>query len=139
MGSPVRVGLTFLEFDITDNADGHIVLEAMASVAPPRLAALHAEVAQVLRWAHAQFPGQCAPLDDGGEWDVDLHSQREWVQPELLRFDAAHGRLLVHVDGLERPDATTEGAAVVLRHTVTVAITGTAAFGEAFCAAFDLS
>jgi hypothetical protein len=134
----LRMALHFLDFDISDNADGPVLFEAMASVVPPRLADLHAEVAQVLRWAHEVFPGQCGPLDDGGEWDVDLHSQREWVQPELLRFDAVNGRLLVQVNGLDHPGAATAHAAVV-RHTVTVAITGTAAFGEAFCAAFDLT
>jgi hypothetical protein len=132
----VRVALHFLDFDISDNADGHVLLEAMASVAPPRLADLHAEVAHVLRWAHAQFPGQCGPLDDGGEWDVDLHSQREWVQPDRLRFDPLHGRLLVDV--LDPVDAA-DTRAVVARHTLTVALTGTAAFGDAFRAAFDLT
>jgi hypothetical protein len=132
----VRVVLHFLDFDISDNADGHVLLEAMASVAPSRLADLHAEVAQVLRWAHEVFPDQCGPLDEGGEWDVDLHSQREWVQPEPLRFDPLHGRLLVDVlDPKDAPDTR----ALVVRHTLTVALTGTAAFGDAFRAAFDLT
>lgn len=49
----------------------------MASVRPEQLAAVRAEVAQVLGWAHAAFPDQQAPLDEGGEWDMDLQEASE--------------------------------------------------------------
>ncbi|MDW5442391.1 hypothetical protein [Polaromonas sp. SM01] len=49
----------------------------MASVRPEQVAAVRAEIAQVLDWAHAAFPGQQAPLDEGGEWDVDLQEASE--------------------------------------------------------------
>lgn len=49
----------------------------MASVRPGQLAAVRAEIAQVLAWAHAAFPGLQAPLDEGGEWDFDLQEQQE--------------------------------------------------------------
>lgn len=71
----------FLEFDYSEDAQGVGVFDAMASVRSGQVAAARAEVAQVLDWAHAAFPGLRAALDEGGEWDFDLHEAQDQVSP----------------------------------------------------------
>lgn len=67
----------FLEFDYSEDAQGVGTFDAMASVRSGQVAAVRAEVAQVLDWAHGAFPGLRAPLDEGGEWDFNLQEQQE--------------------------------------------------------------
>jgi hypothetical protein len=69
--------LNFLDFDYSEDPQGGGTFDAMASVRPEQVTAVRAEIAQVLDWAHAAFPGQQAPLDEGGEWDVDLQEASE--------------------------------------------------------------
>ena len=64
--------LHYLEFDYSEDADGHGSFDAMASVMPAQLAALQAEVISVLAWAHREFEGRRGPLDEGAEWDLSL-------------------------------------------------------------------
>ena len=119
--------LDYLDFDVSDEADGSCSFDAMASVGPQQLAAVHAEIIDVLDWAHAAFAGQRAPLDDGGAWDFDLQSLQEWSVPETLTYDEASGSLHVHA-----------GAPGAPRHTVSLSIVGSADFCDAFRAQFDL-
>ena len=67
--------LRYLSFEPSDDADGVLTLEALAST-PLAAAAIHAavlaEVQQVLDWAWQQFPHSHGPLDDGHDWDHDL-------------------------------------------------------------------
>ena len=103
--------LNYLDFDYSEDEAGNGCFDAMAACAPERQPALHAEVQQVLDWAHEHFKGLCAPLEDGGQWDYDLLSQREH------EADSA---------------AFPEG-----RHVLTLSLSGTAGFCAAFRAAFN--
>lgn len=64
--------LQYLIFDFCDEESGQGSFEAMASVAAHHVAAVDAEVSRVLSWAEAAF-GAAAPLEQGGEWDYQLH------------------------------------------------------------------
>lgn len=113
--------LQYLDFDYSEDAHGHGSFEAMATVPEARLPALHAEIAQVLDWAFSAFPGQRAPLEDGGEWDYLLHGQQEWTAPESLDYDEVTRRF-----------SRQSGTAGAPRHTLTLSISGSAQFCEAF-------
>jgi hypothetical protein len=113
-------GLQYLDFDYSDTEDGAGTFEAMVSTGPERVPAVHAEIAAVLGWAHAAFPEARGPVEEGGEWDYDLHAVRETTAAEALDYDADSGNIAVRPGP---PDAP--------RHTVTLSIGG----GPAFCAA----
>jgi hypothetical protein len=119
--------LDYLDFDVSEEADGSGSFDAVASVGPSQRAAVHAEIVAVLDWAHAVFAGQRAPLEDGGAWDFDLQSLQEWSVAESLTYDAGSGQLDV------RP-----GTAGAPRHTVSLSIVGSADFCAAFRAAFAI-
>ena len=119
--------LDYLDFDVSEEADGSGGFDAVASVGPQQLPAVHAEIVAVLDWAHAAFAGQRAPLEDGGAWDFDLQSLQEWSLAETVTYDEGAGRLDV------RP-----GTAGAPRHTVSLSIVGSAGFCDAFRAQFDL-
>ena len=69
--------LHYLIFDATDNGEGLGSWEAMASVRAPQLPALQAEVQAVMAWAKTHSPGPRGPLDEGGVWDADQHTQTD--------------------------------------------------------------
>ena len=69
--------LRYLDFDYSEDDAGCGTWDAMASVWPAQRDALQAEVAQVLDWAHSEFPERHGPLDEGGEWDHDVQSVPE--------------------------------------------------------------
>jgi hypothetical protein len=71
--------LAYLDFDDSEDGQGCATLEAMACVPAPQVAAVQAEIQQVLDWAHAAFPGMQAALDEGGEWDFQVNQQVETV------------------------------------------------------------
>jgi hypothetical protein len=75
------MSLQFLEFDYSEDPAGGGTLDAMASVRPAQLAAVRADIAEVLNWAEATFPGQRGPLEDGGEWDADVQERVEATSP----------------------------------------------------------
>jgi hypothetical protein len=122
---PDLPALRFLDFEASDDGEGHLTLDAMASVRPEQRAALMGEVERVLAWARAEFPEGPAPLDEGGDWDLDLQASTERSTRERLHLDAATGRLV---------SAPAGGEAV--RHTLTLSIAATEAFGAAFRDAF---
>ncbi|MFT7722435.1 MAG: hypothetical protein QM788_06350 [Roseateles sp.] len=75
-----------LIFDLSDGSDGILTLEAMASTREAAHAAVMAEVAQLLAWAHAAFGGRQGPVEDGHAWDHELLVQHEaggWVTVTL--------------------------------------------------------
>lgn len=119
--------LRYLDFDYSEDYEGTGTFDAMAAVAPAQLPAVHAEVAQVLAWAHAQFPGTQGPADEGGDWDYDLAAVQEVATPLVLQFDSASGTIAVH--------AGTPGPA---RTTVTLSVSGGSAFCGALREAFGL-
>jgi hypothetical protein len=67
----------YLQFDLSDDADGVTTLEAVASTGPDRHAAVLAEAQQVLDWAWRQFPHSHGPVDAGHDWDHDLQLTTE--------------------------------------------------------------
>ena len=77
--------LRYLMFDASDDGEGNGSWEAMASVRAPQLPAVQAEVQHVLARAEAQSPGARGPLDEGGVWDADQHTQtdEEWTTVTL--------------------------------------------------------
>ncbi len=119
--------LQYLEFDYSEDTEGVCTFDAMASTSAQHVAAVHAEVAEVLAWAFDAFAGQRGPLEDGCTWDYDLQSQQEYSVSESLEFDPATGRVSVRAQAPGSP-----------RHTVTLSISGSPAFGLAFRDQFDL-
>ncbi|WP_395055835.1 hypothetical protein [Polaromonas sp.] len=75
------MSLQFLDFEYSEDSQGGGSFDAMASVRPAQLDAVRADIAEVLRWADTAFAGQCAPRDEGGEWDVDLQEQSDGASP----------------------------------------------------------
>jgi len=119
--------LKYLDFDYSEDADGTGTFDAMASVSPAQIAALHGEIAQLLSWAHAQFPDSCGPQEDGGQWQYDLQGVQEVSSPLALSFDAGSSRLTSVV-----------GTASAPRTTITLSISGSADFCEALRQAFGV-
>jgi hypothetical protein len=118
--------LHYLDFDYTEDEHGHGSFDAMAAAAPAQLAALQAEIAHVLDWAHERF-GEPLPLDEGGEWDRELQGVREVA----TTLDVRH-----------RPGAGLElaaGATGEARTTLSLTLTGSPAFCDAFRASFGLA
>jgi hypothetical protein len=115
------MNLVHLDFDSSEDAQGAGTFDAMAAATPAQLAALQAEVVRVLDWAHREFPGEHGPLDEGGEWDYELQGVQEVPTTLDVAYDAAARTLEL------RP-----GAAGPARVTLSLTLTGTAAF----CAAF---
>jgi hypothetical protein len=121
------MSLHYLHFDLSENTEGIVTFDAMASVPPRHLSALHAEITRLLDWAHTTFPDGPAPTDEGAPWDYDLHATQERSVPDALHYDARTRRL-----------SSTPGGVETLRHTVTLSISGTDTFGAAFRAAFGV-
>ena len=69
--------LAILTVDVSDNDEGIVTIEALASTSAARHAAALAEAQQVLEWAWSAFPHTHGPADDGGEWDHDLQVASE--------------------------------------------------------------
>jgi hypothetical protein len=122
------MSLRYLHFDYAEGTDGTGSLEAMASVWPEQVQAAHGEVVQVLEWAHAEFPGRRGQLDEGFDWDYDLHGMQEMTAPEALHYDELAQQLRVEAGPPGKP-----------RHTLTLSLGGTAAFCEAFIQQFGLN
>ena len=120
--------LNYLEFDYSEDADGVGTFDALAATAPAHNAAVLAEVAAVLAWAHHAFEAQRAALDEGGEWDYDLQGWREFIAVDVLDFDEHSLKLSVQTQ-----------AAGAARHSVSLSITGTPGFCAAFGERFQLS
>ena len=102
----------------------------MASVPAARVPALAAEVEQVLAWAHRRFKGRRGPIEEGGDWDYDLQGLQEGACALHLDYvpgDGAASQLLAH-GSPELP----------ARYTVSLALSGGAAFGEALRQRFAL-
>eukprot|EP01038_Epipyxis_sp_PR26KG_P003795 gene3795-biopygen2831 len=121
------MSLHYLDFDHSEDAHGHGSFEAMASVPAARLASLQAEIAQVLDWAHASFPGQRAPQEEGGEWDYLLEAQRDWTAPETMAYDETLRRF-----------SSQPGEPGPPRHTLTLILSGSPQFCAAFRERFGL-
>jgi hypothetical protein len=121
------MSLRYLDFDFSEDAEGTGTFDAMACVGPAQVPAVHAEIARVLGWAHAEFAHACAPLEEGGAWHYDLQEIHETATPHALRFDPATGELSSEPESPGAP-----------RITLTLSISGGAAFCAALREAFEL-
>ena len=121
------MALNYLEFDVTEDGEGHGSFDALASVPLARWPALQAEVVTVLRWAHEAF-GTPGALDDGAQWDCELQGALEVATPLAVRYDAAAGQLSAQPAGAE-----------AARRTLSLTLSGSAAFCEALRQAFDIA
>lgn len=113
--------LRYLDFDFSEDTEGHGTFEAMASVTPAQVPSVHAEIAMVLAWAFDHSPEGHGPLSEGFTWDHDLQSQQDWSVHEFIEFDAALRQVV------SRPDLPG-----LPRHTLTLSVSG----DEGFCQAF---
>ena len=119
--------LNYLDFDYSEDADGTGTFDAMASASPAQLNPLHAEMAQVLQWAHTHFPDACGPLEEGGEWQYDLQGVQEVSTPLALDFDMHFGHI-----------SSEPGTPAPPRTTVTLSISGNSGFCAALRDAFGI-
>jgi hypothetical protein len=69
--------MRYLTFDLSDDGDAVMTLEALASTVADQHPAVLAEAQQVLDWAWRHFPHTHGPADDGMDWDHDLQVQVE--------------------------------------------------------------
>lgn len=118
--------LDWLDFDYTEDEHGHGSFDAMASASAAQLPALRSEIERVLQWAAREFPAAQGPLDEGGEWDIELQGVQEVPTP--LDVSLADGRL--HLQARAPGEA---------RVTLTVTLSGTPMFCAAFREAFGLA
>lgn len=119
--------LNYLDFEYSEDTEGVGTFDAMASVMPAQLPAVHAELELVLAWAVTAFGVAHGPADEGFAWDHDLQSQQEYTVNEHLAFDPGTGRVSVQPGHPGAP-----------RHTVTLSLSGDAAFCDAFRLRFEL-
>ncbi len=119
--------LQYLNFDYSEDTEGTATFEAMASVWPGQVAAMHAEIVAVLDWAHQAFAGLRGAPADGGQWDYDLHGVCEFTAPQQLRYDAITRHLSAQLEPPGPP-----------RHTVTLLLSASARFAASFSQAFEL-
>jgi hypothetical protein len=113
--------LDYLIFDFSDEETGCGSFDAMACVLAQRVPALLREVQLVLRWAHREFG---APSADG-DWDVELHGTTQAQLPWRLAYDPGSGEISFAEAG-DHPV------------TLTLTISGSRGFCEAFRAAFSI-
>lgn len=71
------MALQYLIFDASDDGEGNGSWDAVASVRATQLSAVQAEVQHVLVWAATNSPGPRGPLEEGGVWDADHHTQAD--------------------------------------------------------------
>jgi hypothetical protein len=118
--------LHYLDFDFSDEDTGRGSFDAMASVLPDRLPALLAEIAAVLDWATGAF-GPGGALEDEGEWDYEVQGIIEPGTPLKVTYDEGSG------------EVSLVPAAAAARTTLTVTLSSSPAFCEAFRERFEFS
>lgn len=118
--------LDYLIFDYSEDEEACATWDAMATVTTDRWPALQAEVLQVLHWAEQQFPRQRGALDEGATWDFDI-SLGDSTGRDL--------RAVVQGQPLALQHAALPATGTV---TLTLTLTGRAAFADALLQAFDL-
>ena len=117
--------LHYLDFDFSDEETGRGSFDAMASVLPDRAPALLAEIAGVLRWAVGAF-GAGGLSEDDGEWGYEVQGVIEPATALTVTYDEASGEVSLG------PAAGWE------RATLTLTLSGSPAFCEAFRDRFEL-
>lgn len=117
--------LHYLDFDFSDEDSGHGSFDAMASVLPERLPALLAEIAAVLGWATGVF-GTGSAGENESEWGYDVQGVVEPGTPLNVLYDEATGVV------------TLTPGSVTTRTTLTLTVSGSPAFCDAFRQRFGL-
>lgn len=121
--------LDYLDFEYSEDEHGVGTFDAMASVLPAQVPALHAELTRVLAWACDMFGQDHGPLDEGCDWDYELQLAEASAAQGRIGFEESTRSLWVHA---------VPGTAPLDRHTVTLTLSGTAAFCVALLDAFGL-
>jgi hypothetical protein len=116
--------LHYLDFDFSEDTDGHGVFDAMASVGPPCGRTCRTK-RPVLDWALDRFPNGPGPLEDGNDWQFELAASREWSADEGLSYNTSSRRF-----------SSQPSEARAVRHTLALTLSGSVAFCEALRAAF---
>jgi len=118
----VNPQLHYLDFDFSDEDSGRGSFDAMASVMPDRVPGLLAEIGVVLGWAVGAF-GPCGASGDEAEWGYELQGISEPGLPLKVVYD--------------RGVVTLTPAAGASRTTLTLTLSGSPAFCEAFRDRFE--
>ena len=116
--------LHYLDFDFSDEDTGRGSFDAMASVLPERLPALLGEIAAVLGWAIAAF-GPSGALEEEGEWGYELQGTIEPGTALKVAYDEASS------------EVTLSPAGATARTTLTLTLSGSPAFCDAFKESFE--
>jgi hypothetical protein len=130
--------LHFLDFDFQwlDEPADAASFDAMAVVSAVRLRELTEEIESVLAWAHATFPGTCAPLEEGGSWHCDIG----WIMTDhatgSAAFDIANSKLLDESSGIGLKDLAAAFKAVEVEIFIT--LVGGSAFTAALRERFNI-
>lgn len=119
------MALDYLDFDYSEDDEGTATWDALASVTAERLPALTTEVEQLLRWASRTFAGRRGPIEEGGDWDFDLHAQHDDGTAVSVRYDEATGHLQI-------------AAAPDRRTTLGLTLSASAAFSDALRSRFGI-
>ena len=99
------ITLRWLTLDTSDNDEGVVTIEALASTPAAQHAAALAEAQAMLAWAWRAFPHTHGPADEGGEWDHDLQVGAEGGRL-ACRHAHAHGHAGVRA-GARPPNSAT--------------------------------
>ena len=118
------MNLQLLDFDCTEDADGVVCWDALASPAAAHQAALLKEVSQVLSWACTVAPHGPGALEDGAPWDFDLQASQQGPAGASV---AAHIMWSLET-GLTVPNPL----GPTDRLELSLTLSGTAAFAQAF-------
>jgi len=83
--------LQYLDFDCSEDGEGVVCWDALAQPAVRHTTALLQEVTELLVWAHHSSTRRPGTLEDGADWDFDLHIhmasasiQAHWDTPKQM-------------------------------------------------------
>jgi hypothetical protein len=112
--------LRYLDFDLSEDTNGVVTFDAMATVDAVHWQTVLKEVSVVLAWCRC-FDGVQGSVDDGADWDASLQLSEEAVtRLEWCDWDRN-----------DKPSLSRQGAPR-LRYNVSLTLCGTARFAQAF-------
>ena len=112
--------LEFLEFDCSEDSEGVVCWDALAQPAARHTPALLHEVTQLLAWAHRFGPQAPGPIEDGADWDFDLH------------IHCGNAPITAHWNSADQTLALSPNPSTNDEITLSLSISGTPAFAQAF-------
>jgi hypothetical protein len=137
------MNVQLLDFDCSEDAEGVVCWDALAQPLPRYNTALLQEVARVLAWAHAfDLPGP-GPLEDGACWDFDLQVRLLHdglpVQSAEILWEALPVKRHEPLSEEPKPHLRLDPApGPQQRIELSLSLSGTPGFAEAFRAQFEL-